>query len=106
MRGTLAFLYLQNGSAPATRRKRRTLPCALSELTDAIEELWWDQAQVLLSQLERTQEDLAAEPKSADWKVALADAMKLKTTATNRWMGERLHLGSLHEVSRLTLRWS
>jgi hypothetical protein len=27
-------------------------------------------------------------------------AMKAKTTVTNRWLSEALHMGSLHEVSR------
>ena len=27
-------------------------------------------------------------------------AMKARTTASNRWLAEQLHMGSLHEVSR------
>ncbi len=40
--------------------------------------------------------------KSADWKVALATAMKVGTTATNRWLSEQLNMGALFAVSRLT----
>jgi hypothetical protein len=31
--------------------------------------------------------------------------MKTRTTATNRWLGEHLHMGGLHEVSRLASAW-
>ena len=45
-------------------------------------------------------EDLAKDQKSADWKVAIAAALKRRTTATNRWLGAALNMGGLHEVSR------
>jgi REP element-mobilizing transposase RayT len=54
----------------------------------------------LLREAKRTRNDLGRSAKMADWKVALAAAMKAKTTVTNRWLAEELHMGSLHEVSR------
>jgi len=32
--------------------------------------------------------------------------MKEQTTATNRWLTARLHLGSIHEASRKIAAWS
>jgi REP element-mobilizing transposase RayT len=54
----------------------------------------------LLKKARRTRSDLHQSAKMADWKVALAAAMKARTTVTNRWLAEQLHMGSLHEVSR------
>lgn len=54
----------------------------------------------LLEQAGRTAKDIAKDKKSAEWKVALAAAMKRKGNATNRWLGEQLNMGGLHEVSR------
>ena len=54
----------------------------------------------LLREAKRTRKELGRSAKMADWKVALAAAMKAKTTVTNRWLAEELHMGSLHEVSR------
>jgi hypothetical protein len=59
----------------------------------------------LLGQQGRTARELAAERKSAEWKVALAATMKARTTATNRWLGANLHMGGLHEVSRQASTW-
>jgi hypothetical protein len=36
----------------------------------------------------------------------LATAMKTRTTATNRWLGETLNIGGLHEVSRQVSAWN
>lgn len=54
----------------------------------------------LLRRAGRTAEDIAADKKSAGWKVALAAALKRESNATNRWLGEHLNMGGLHDVSR------
>jgi putative transposase len=69
------------------------------------EALWQETAEALLGKLRRTPAELAAAGKSAGWKLALAAALKARTTVTNRWLGAHLHLGNLHEVSRKTAAW-
>jgi hypothetical protein len=77
------------------------------------EEAWVTQEAVrqetlasLLAKAGRTAGELASEGKSAEWKLALAAALKAQTTVTNRWLGEALHLGNLHEVSRKVAAWT
>ena len=53
-----------------------------------------------LRRMGRTREDLIRAGKSAAWKIALGGVLKSRTTVTNRWLGENLNLGALHEVSR------
>jgi hypothetical protein len=76
-----------------------------AELKETREALWQDTLAALLSRLGRTPSDLARERKSAPWKAALAAAMKTRTTATNRWLGEHLNMGGLHEVGRQAGAW-
>jgi len=76
-----------------------------AELRETREALWEEELTALLAKLGRTDDELRRERKSAPWKAALAAAMKKRTTATNRWLGERLHMGGLHEVSRLAGAW-
>jgi REP element-mobilizing transposase RayT len=76
-----------------------------AELKEARESLWLEQLHILLRRLRRTPADLATQRKSADWKVALAAALKAQTTVTNRWLGEVLNMGGLHEVSRQISAW-
>jgi REP element-mobilizing transposase RayT len=58
-----------------------------------------------LQRLGKSRADLIRDGKSEPWKVALASALKWRTTATNRWLGENLKLGALHEVSRKIGHW-
>ncbi len=51
-------------------------------------------------QLCRNLDSAQLDPKSADWKVALATWMKTHTTVNNRWLSERLHMGAPDGVSR------
>lgn len=76
-----------------------------AELRETREALWQDELAARLSRPGRTAGDLARDRKSAPWKAALAVAMKTRTTATNRWLGEHLHMGGLHEVSRQAGKW-
>jgi hypothetical protein len=75
----------------------------LSSTPEAIWQTWVDK---LLRRLKRRSQDLIDTPKSADWKRAIALVMKAKTPATHRWLGETLHMGSLHEVSRQVSAWA
>ena len=60
----------------------------------------------LLGQLGRPADEQASEGKSAEWKLALAAALKAQTPVTNHWLGEALPLGNLHEVSRKVAAWT
>jgi hypothetical protein len=60
----------------------------------------------LLARLNKQRGDLRREGKSVPWKLALAAAMKAQTVATNRWLGEHLHMGNMHEVSRKVSAWA
>ena len=50
----------------------------------------------------KTTAEIKAERKSADWKIAIAAILKLKTQASNRWLCEQLHMGTPVAVSQLT----
>jgi putative transposase len=80
-------------------------PGASSGLGPAQEQLWWAHAEALLVKLGKSATDLERDGKSVPWKVALAAVMRTRTTATNRWMSEHLHVGKLHEVSRKLNFW-
>ncbi len=68
--------------------------------------VWQEMLASLLAQLGRTADELASAGKSAEWKLALAAALKAQTTVTNYWLGETLYLGNLHEVSREVEEWT
>jgi hypothetical protein len=83
----------------------KTRPGVSSELGAAQEQLWWTHAEALLAKLGKLATDLERDGESVPWKVALAAVMRTRTTATNRWMREHLHVGNLHEVSRKINLW-
>jgi len=76
------------------------------ELAAIAEEVRQDALARALGQVGKRREDLARDSKSAPWKLAVAAALKDRTTATNRWLGQNLHLGALHEVSRKVGAWN
>jgi len=69
---------------------------------EALEETLGDETDLekVLMKLGRTADELKADGKSAAWKLALAAALKARTTATNRWLVAALQLGNLQAVSR------
>jgi hypothetical protein len=46
----------------------------------------------LFKNARRTRSDLRRSAKMADWKGALAVAMKARTAVTNRWLAKELHI--------------
>ncbi len=76
-----------------------------NEIRIAQEAVWAEELERLLPKLGRPAGDLKKEGKSVPWKLALAAALKSRTTATNRWLGTNLYLGNLHEVSRKVAEW-
>lgn len=77
-----------------------------TQLQGIREILWQDELSALMSKIGRTPADLELGKKTAAWKVALAAALKSRTTVTNRWLGEKLNMGGLHEVSRQVSAWT
>ena len=56
--------------------------------------LWEDELTRLLSQVGRQRTALIREGKSVGWKLAVAAALKERTTATNGWLSETLRMGN------------
>jgi putative transposase len=78
----------------------------VAEIREASEAIWQSTLRQLLGRLGRTEAELAGSGKSAGWKIAVAAALKARTTVTNRWLGTSLHLGNLYEVSRKVAAWT
>lgn len=77
-----------------------------AEMQEVRESVWQEELAALLRKLRRRPEDLTSTGKSVDWKLAIAAALKTRTTVTNRWLATTLHMGNLHEVSRKVGAWS
>jgi putative transposase len=92
------------GFKAAVAREHRRSAAALArgdhDAEEAREAVRQEALDALLKPARRTRKDLDASAKFVDWKVSLAVALKAKTTVTNRWLSEHLHMGSMHEVSR------
>lgn len=70
-----------------------------------IKTLGWEACvEQLLAASGKTNLDLQREPKSASWKIAIAEAMRRETEATNPWLAARLHMGATSSVSQY-LSW-
>jgi putative transposase len=77
-----------------------------AEMREVHEAIWEDSLRILLRRSGRHRDDLAVTGKSEPWKLALAAALKARTTVTNRWLGANLNLGNLYEVSRKVAAWA
>lgn len=64
-------------------------------------ELWQDRLNVYLERLGKSKKEIAADPKGAPWKVAVANGMKTTTTASNPWLAAHLNMGSPFRLTRL-----
>lgn len=65
------------------------------------EELWAERLRMYLDALRKTPADVAGSRKGAEWKVAVATAMKRHSTASNPWLAKQLNMGSPFRLSRL-----
>jgi hypothetical protein len=92
-------LVRENRSLTGLGRRRA------AEMQETREAIWRETLAELLRKLRRKPGDLALAEKSVDWKLALASALKARTTVTNRWLATTLHMGNLHEVSRKVAAW-
>ncbi len=67
---------------------------------EEIRELRWGvELERCLQTLRKTEAAAQGERKSAPWKAAVALRLKEATQASNRWLGERLHMGRPEAVS-------
>jgi putative transposase len=76
------------------------------ETSDLAEAVRQDALAAALHKIGKKREDLVRAGKSEPWKMGIATLLKVRTTATNRWLGENLNLGALHEVSRKLSAWA
>ena len=72
------------------------------DLSEVNELLWERLLEQCLSALGKTSEDIEANPKSADWKIAIAVVLKKQTSAPNTWISQHLSMGVSQAVSRYT----
>lgn len=64
------------------------------------EEMWDSELSRCLGQLGKKKTDVAADPKSADWKVAIATGLKRKFLCKNPWISRALNMGANASISR------
>ncbi len=101
--GSRAFvkeLIEEQGAAAGQGRRLAT------EHREASEAVWEAALRQLLARLGRTEANLGEAGKSVDWKIAVAAALKKRTTVTNRWLASTLQMGNLYEVSRKVAAWT
>jgi len=72
-----------------------------SELKKLNEAMWDGLVVESMAGLGKTEDDLKAERKGADWKVNIAKALRAKTTAGNPWIAKRLNMGHPSRVTNL-----
>lgn len=70
-----------------------------NEIRELKEAQWIEVLAELLRTKGKILADAAGEPKGAGWKVEVASAMRDKTTASNRWLAEKLAMGKPGSVS-------
>ena len=58
-----------------------------------------------LKDLRRTRADTVNNRRSAEWKLALAAWMETRTQASNRWLADKVHLGTPAVLSRNLTRY-
>ena len=77
----------------------------MADMRTEYEAHWHAELLTMLRRLRRSAPELPTSGKSVEWKVALAAALKMRTTVTNRWLSENLHLGNRHEIGRKVAAW-
>ncbi|MEZ5276003.1 MAG: transposase [Opitutaceae bacterium] len=75
------------------------------DLEDAREAALQEVLDVLLRKLGQSRKNIASDGKFEKWKIAVAAAMKSRTTVSNTWLKENLGMGSIHEISRQVSAW-
>ncbi len=70
------------------------------DLIEVNEFIWNKLLNQCLDVLDKTTEDIKADAKSAEWKVAIATLLKKQTSARNNWISQHLSMGVPQAVSR------
>jgi REP element-mobilizing transposase RayT len=70
-----------------------------SELAEINELIWERVLERGLSVVKKTRDDIVREAKSVEWKVAIACALKRRTSAPNNWIADELNMGVPQAVS-------
>jgi hypothetical protein len=94
----LEGLLLKDGSFESIQMEGR-------ELREANELQWENLLERVLSALDKDDEAISSEKKSAWWKVWGACVLKSNTAATNVWIADKLNRGATQSVSMLTSRF-
>jgi hypothetical protein len=89
---------LKEGSFESLRLEGR-------ELREANELRWENLLERMLSTLQKNDNAISSEKKSAQWKVWIAVVLKSHTAATNVWIADKLNMGAPQSVSMLTSRF-
>jgi hypothetical protein len=95
--GTTAF---QKELAKENREFAATRKAVSNDLEEAKEAELRETLACLLKSIAREGSEATADRKFAEWKVAVAAAMKERTTVTNRSLKDNLAMGSVPEISR------
>lgn len=109
--GTAAPLSLCRGWACGSEAFRRERRRELRQMADARDwggarlaeinrQEWEARLEAAIQRLHHELSEAPRVPKSAPWKVAVAAWLKRNTSATNRWLAERLCMGAPDAVSR------
>lgn len=64
------------------------------------EEMWEVELERCMKHLGKRGEDLDVDPKSSDWKIAIALLLKRKLLCTNKWISINLRMGAPASISR------
>lgn len=72
-----------------------------SDLKALNEAMWEGLVAQRMSILGKTEEDLGADRKGADWKVEIAKELRAKTTAGNPWIAKQLNMGHPSRITNL-----
>ncbi len=95
--GTRAF---RKGLVQEERQLRSVVKRNQAEAREARELAWEALLEKALAVMKKGPKEVAAEPKAADWKVAVAALLKQRLACANAWLGVHLHMGVEYGVSR------
>lgn len=95
--GTTGFkkALLEDGKA-----LRSCLELGVDDAREMRELAWEGRLDRCLAEIGKGRTDLEADPKSADWKIAVACYMKKRLLCRNGWLAERLNMGAESAVAR------